>query len=121
MSNDRPRNVAVTDLDHEQYIDHSIDLVARVRAAKQAAQREMETFGDVSEYEIRKIYGQKTELPYPDHYHDAQATAEGSRSREADADAGVPDTLRERAGNERQGTLQFQPDVSSHEPFAKEE
>ncbi len=40
------------------------DLVARVRAAKAAAQREMESFGDVSEYEVRKIYGQRTDLRY---------------------------------------------------------
>ncbi len=64
MSNDVPRRTHSTDPDHEQYLDRSIDLVARVRAAKEAAQREMESFGDVSEYEIRKIYGQKTELPY---------------------------------------------------------
>ena len=64
MSNDAPRRTHSTDPDHEQYLDRSIDLVARVRAAKEAAQREMESFGDVSEYEIRKIYGQKTELPY---------------------------------------------------------
>ncbi len=49
----------VTELDCEQYLDRSIDLVARVRAAKEAAQRQIEAFGDVSEYEITKIYGQK--------------------------------------------------------------
>ncbi len=121
MSNDRPRHIPVTDLDHEQYLDHSIDLVARVRAAKQAAQREMETFGDVSEYEIRKIYGQKTELPYPDHDQNAQASAERSRSRETDANAGRPEPLKERAMNECQGTLEFQVDAASYEPPAKEE
>ncbi len=42
------------------------DLVARVRAAREAAQREMESFGDVSEYEVRKIYGQRTDLRYDD-------------------------------------------------------
>jgi hypothetical protein len=121
MSNDRPRHIPVTDLDHEQYLDHSIDLVARVRAAKQAAQREMETFGDVSEYEIRKIYGQKTELPYPDHGQNAQTSAERSRSRGADAKVGVLEPLKERAINERQGTLEFQADAPSYEPPTKEE
>jgi hypothetical protein len=42
-----------------QHYDGSEDLVARVRAAKAAAQREMEAFGDPSEYEITIIQGQK--------------------------------------------------------------
>jgi hypothetical protein len=50
--------------DHDRYLEHSIDLVARVRAARETAEREMETFGHVSEYEIRKIYGQRSGQPY---------------------------------------------------------
>ena len=45
------------------YYDRSMDMVARIRAAKEAAQREMEEFGDVSEYEVRIICGQKRETP----------------------------------------------------------
>jgi hypothetical protein len=48
------------------------DMVARVRAAKAAAQREMESFGDVSEYEVRKIYGQRTDLRYDEDEDAAQ-------------------------------------------------
>jgi len=44
-------------------MDRSVDLVARVRAAKEAAQREMESFGDPSEYDVTFIYGQKKEEP----------------------------------------------------------
>jgi hypothetical protein len=44
-------------------MDRSIDHVARVRAAKEAAQREMESFGDVSEYDITIIQGQLKEEP----------------------------------------------------------
>ena len=47
----------------EQYMDGSLDHVARVRAAKEAAQREMESFGDVSDYEITIIQGQLKEEP----------------------------------------------------------
>jgi len=47
----------------EQYIDRSFDHVAHVRAAKEAAQREMEEFGDVSEYEVSVIQGQLREEP----------------------------------------------------------
>ena len=64
MEPETPRRIPADDLHREQYLNHSFDLVARVRAAKEAAQREMETFGDVSEYEIRKIYGQRTDLTY---------------------------------------------------------
>jgi hypothetical protein len=62
-------------LDHDYEQEHSFDLVARVRAAKEAAQREMETFGDVAEYEIRKIFGQRSDL----NYNDESATAPGER------------------------------------------
>ncbi len=40
-------------------MDRSLDLVARVRAAREAAQREMESFGDPSEYDVTVIYGRK--------------------------------------------------------------
>jgi hypothetical protein len=53
-------------LDHDYEQEHSFDLVAQVRAAREAAQREMETFGNVAEYEIRKIYGQRSDLNYDD-------------------------------------------------------
>jgi hypothetical protein len=49
--------------DEEKYMDYSNDHVARVRAAKEAAQRQMESFGDVSEYDIRVIQGQFKEEP----------------------------------------------------------
>ncbi len=49
--------------EEEQHIDRSFDHVARVREAKEAAQREMEEFGDVSEYYITVIQGQLKEEP----------------------------------------------------------
>lgn len=51
------------DFDLEQYMDRSFDHVARVRAAKEAAQRAMEAFGDISEYEVTIIQGQLKEEP----------------------------------------------------------
>jgi hypothetical protein len=39
-------------------MDRSIDHVARVRAAREAAQRAMESFGDVSEYDVTILHGQ---------------------------------------------------------------
>jgi hypothetical protein len=49
----------VSDFDDEQYLERSLDLVARVRTAKEAAQRKMDEFGDPSEYEVSIIQGQK--------------------------------------------------------------
>jgi hypothetical protein len=40
------------------------DLVARVRAAREAAEREMQKFGDISEYTVTKIYGQRRDIVY---------------------------------------------------------
>jgi hypothetical protein len=60
----RPQSRPLQDLDEEEkYLDRAIDQVARVRAAKEAAQREMESFGDVSEYDITIIQGQLREEP----------------------------------------------------------
>lgn len=49
--------------DDEQFMDYSMDHVARVRAAKEAAQREMESFGDPSEYDVVILQGQLKEEP----------------------------------------------------------
>jgi len=55
----RPHEVT----EDEQYLDRSFDHVAHVRAAKEAAQREMEEFGDISEYDVSVIQGQLREEP----------------------------------------------------------
>lgn len=47
--------------DDDRYMDRSGDLVARVRAAREAAQRRMDAFGNVSEYEVRVVRGRKSE------------------------------------------------------------
>ena len=53
----------------QEYYDRSLDMVARVRAAKEAAQRKSEAFGDVSEYEVTTICGQKKNTPGEDKKH----------------------------------------------------
>ena len=53
----RPHRGGFGDPDDE-YMDRSIDHVARVRAAREAAQRAMESFGDVSEYDVTILQGQ---------------------------------------------------------------
>lgn len=62
--------------ENDRYMDRSDDLVARVRAAREAAQRRMDAFGDVSEYEVRVIRGRKSEV------HPSAATDEATRRDE---------------------------------------
>ncbi len=45
----------------DRYMDRSDDLVARVRSAREAAQRRMDAFGNVSEYQVRVVCGRKSE------------------------------------------------------------
>lgn len=53
----------LTDAEEKQFMDLSSDHVTRVRAAKAAAQREMESFGDPSEYDVVILQGQLKEEP----------------------------------------------------------
>jgi hypothetical protein len=75
--------------DYEDFLDHTHDMVARVRAAKEAAQRKMEEFGDVSEYDVTIIYGQKKD-------------SSGDDTAEPEAQARP-----ERPTSQRQTTLEF--------------
>jgi hypothetical protein len=54
-----PHPAALPDEFWERYFDRSFDAVARVRAAKEAAQRAMEEFGDPSEYDVFVLRGGK--------------------------------------------------------------
>ena len=63
MSQEHQPQPPIEDFDFEEHMDRSIDHVARVRAAREAAQAEMESFGDVSEYEVTTIQGQVKEEP----------------------------------------------------------
>jgi len=51
----------LTDTEKKEYMDFSSDHVARIRATKAAAQREMESFGDPSEYDVTVLQGQLKE------------------------------------------------------------
>ena len=43
----------------EQYEDRTPDLIERIRKMRDAAQREMDKFGDPAGYEMRMIVGRK--------------------------------------------------------------
>lgn len=102
--------------DDERYLDHSSDLVARVRAAREAAQREMEAFGDVSEYDTCKIYGQRTDITYEDADDPAEQPASGSQGHNSPP---KEKPNHQPAGNERpQAAFDFtsaEADPSRHE------
>jgi hypothetical protein len=78
----------------DDYLDHSDDLVARVRRAKEAAQRKMEEFGDPSEYEITIIRGRKKEEP----------TVTSEKVTQSSHPVSTPDTAQE---SERQTTVEL--------------
>ena len=58
-----PSQRPLSEAEEKQFMDFSGDHVARVRAAKAAAQREMESFGDPSEYEVVILQGQLKKEP----------------------------------------------------------
>ncbi len=118
MERETQRRIPDDDLDREQYLDRSFDLVARVRAARDAAQREMEAFGDVSEYEIRKIYGQRTDI----RYDDVDKIKEGPTSPPREARESVADehnTPDVPSGDPRQHTFDFKAE-DAHPPREEE-
>jgi hypothetical protein len=43
----------------DQYLDRTPDLVAKVRAMREAAEKEMNRFTRVADYDVRRVVGQK--------------------------------------------------------------
>jgi hypothetical protein len=46
--------------DDDQYLDRTPDLVARVRAMREVAQKQMDRFSRVSDYDVRSVVGHGT-------------------------------------------------------------
>ena len=46
-------------LNEDQYIDRTPDLVAKVRKMRDAAEKEMNRFTRVADYDVRRVVGQK--------------------------------------------------------------
>ncbi|MBB6146751.1 hypothetical protein HNQ77_004732 [Silvibacterium bohemicum] len=47
----------------DQYLDRTPDLVAKVRAMREAADREMDRFTCVADYDVRRIVGHGPKAP----------------------------------------------------------
>jgi hypothetical protein len=45
-------------LSEEQYMERTPDLVAKIRAMREAAERQMNRFTRVSDYDVRRVVGQ---------------------------------------------------------------
>ena len=49
-------------LDHDSpYDDRSPDLIARIRKMREAAERRMNAFGKIADYDVRRVEGQKSQ------------------------------------------------------------
>jgi len=77
-----PRNTA------PRYYDEEFDLVARIRAAREAAEREMRKFGKVSDYEVRKVQGQRADLNYDEMSIEYQAPSGETKNNAQKTDDG---------------------------------
>jgi hypothetical protein len=43
----------------DQYLDRTPDLVAKIRAMREAAEKQMDRFTCVADYDVRRVVGQK--------------------------------------------------------------
>jgi hypothetical protein len=111
MDHEKPHR-SPSNRDRERYYDDSDDLAARVRRARAAFQRELEAFGDVSEYEVRFIQGQRTDIVYGEKKNEEAASTAPEASKIAPQESSQKET---RANTDRQTTLEFSTDAPQRE------
>ena len=49
-------------LNEDQYMERTSDLVAKVRKMREAAEKEMNRFTSVADYDVRRVVGQKPKV-----------------------------------------------------------
>jgi hypothetical protein len=69
----------------DQYIDRTPDLVAKVRAMREAAQKEMNRFTRLSDYDVRRVVGHGPKPAPPASTETATAPATSERTKKATA------------------------------------
>jgi hypothetical protein len=120
MVPEEPSSASRADLDCGQYLDNSFDLVALVRASRERAQREIDSFGSAAEYEIRQIFGQRTDLIYAGSPEQDQASA---RRNHQDRREAAGEKLRTQKRRKKQGdqpSFEFDPSqLKREEPDLK--
>jgi hypothetical protein len=76
----------------DQYLERTVDLVAKIRAMREAAEKEMNRFTRIADYEVRRGIGQKPkEEVVPDRTARRPSPARG-RSKNAAAKPEVSQT-----------------------------
>jgi len=49
-------------LNEDQYVERTPDLVGKIRAMREAAEKEMNRFTGVADYDVRRVVGQKPKV-----------------------------------------------------------
>lgn len=71
-------------LNEDQYMERTSDLVAKVRKVREAAEKEMNRFTSVADYDVRRVVGQKLKVT-PVSIETAEPSPAGARSKKSAA------------------------------------
>ena len=71
-------------LNEDQYMERTSDLVAKVRKMREAAEKEMNRFTRVADYDVRRVVGQKPKVALAS-VETAEPSNTGARSKKSDA------------------------------------
>lgn len=71
-------------LNEDQYMDRTPDLVAKVRKMREAAEKEMNRFTSVADYDVRRVVGQKPKVA-PVSVETAEPSPVGARPKKSAA------------------------------------
>jgi hypothetical protein len=74
-------------LNEDQYMERTSDLVAKVRKMREAAEKEMNRFTSVADYDVRRVVGQKPKVA-PVCVETAEPSPAGARSKKSAAKSG---------------------------------
>lgn len=71
-------------LNEDQYMERTSDLVAKVRKMREAAEKEMNRFTRVADYDVRRVVGQKPKVE-PVSVETAEPSPAGARPKKSAA------------------------------------
>ena len=75
----------------DQYMERTPDLVAKVRAMREAAEKEMNRFTRVADYDVRRVIGQKPKAS-PQTIETAPSSPVGARPKKSAAKSSTDQT-----------------------------
>jgi len=118
MDHEKPHHHPPTTRARASHYDDSDDLAARVCRAKDAAQQQIETLAlrdmlaGVTKYEVRTIYGKRTDIVYGEEEGEA-VVSRAAESSPATPKGPFPKAARKNV--DRQTALEFGADLLQHE------